>query len=145
MTRHIGQRGLDLIKSFEGCKLTAYVCPAGVLTIGYGSTGPHVKRGMTITQAEAERLLRDDLTRFEAAVEKATAGHATANQFDALVSFAFNVGIEALRTSTLLRKHNEGDYAGAKAQFGRWNKGGGRVLAGLTRRRSAEATLYGAA
>lgn len=145
MNRHIGHRGLDLIKSFEGKKLTAYVCPAGILTIGFGSTGPHVKKGMTITEAEAERLLCEDLERFEAAVEKHTRGHATDNQFDALVSFAFNVGTEALRTSTLLRKHMEGDYAGAAAQFGRWNKGGGRVLAGLTRRRAAEAALYAAA
>lgn len=145
MTRHIGHRGLDLIKSFEGKKLTAYVCPAGILTIGFGSTGPHVKKGMTITEAEAERLLCDDLERFEAAVEKHTRGHATDNQFDALVSFAFNVGTEALRTSTLLRKHMEGDYAGAAAQFARWNRGGGKVLAGLTRRRKAEAELYASA
>lgn len=145
MTRRIGQRGLDLIKSFEGKKLTAYVCPAGILTIGVGSTGPHVKKGMTITEAEAEALLREDLERFEAAVEKHTRGHATDNQFDALVSFAFNVGTEALRTSTLLRKHMEGDYAGAAAQFARWNRGGGKVLAGLTRRRAAEAALYASA
>jgi lysozyme len=144
MTRQIGHRGLDLIKQFEGCKLTAYVCPAGVLTIGYGSTGPHVKRGMTITEAGAENLLRDDLARFEAAVNR-HAPTTTQSQFDALTSFAFNCGIGALQSSTLLRKHNAGDYAGAQAQFARWNKGGGRVLAGLSRRRKAEAALYGAA
>lgn len=143
MPRHIGHRGLDLIKSFEGCKLTSYLCPANVWTIGYGSTGPTVKRGMTITQQEADRLLADDLTRFEHGVER-VAPHTTDNQFDALVSFAFNLGVRALEGSTLLRLHNARDHAGAKAQFGRWNKAGGRVLAGLTRRRAAEAALYGA-
>lgn len=145
MTRKIGPKGLALIKSFEGLALKAYLCPAGFLTIGYGSTGKHVKPGMAITEKEAEKLLVEDLARFEAAVEKHTRGHATDNQFDALVSFAFNVGTEALRTSTLLRKHMEGDHPGAQAQFARWNRGGGKVLAGLTRRRAAEAALYGAA
>lgn len=145
MTRKIGPKGLALIKSFEGLSLKAYLCPAKVWTIGYGSTGKHVKPGMAITEKEAEKLLLEDLSRFEAAVEKHTRGHATDNQFDALVSFAFNVGTEALRTSTLLRKHMEGDHAGAQAQFARWNKAAGRVLAGLTRRRKAEAALYGAA
>ncbi len=141
MTRMINQTGLALIKQYEGCKLTAYVCPAGVLTIGYGSTGKHVKPGMTITEAEAEKLLRDDLARFEEGVEK-FCPVATENQFAALVSFAFNVGIEALRTSTLRRLHNEGKYAEAAEQFKRWNKGGGRVLPGLVKRRAAEAQLY---
>jgi lysozyme len=145
LPRKIGARGLALIKEFEGCRLTSYLCPANVWTVGFGSTGPHVKRGMTITDKEAENLLARDLDRFEAAVDKATHGKATDNQFDALVSFAFNVGIGAMQSSTLIRKHNAGDYAGAQAQFARWNKGGGKVLAGLTRRRAAEAKLYGSA
>ncbi len=143
MTRTINKSGLDLVKSFEGCKLKAYVCPAGVLTIGYGSTGPHVKPGMTITQDQADDLLRSDLRRFEDYVDQ-HCKPATDNQFSALVSFCFNVGEGNLRTSTLRRLHKAGDYAGAQAQFARWNKGGGKVLAGLVRRRKAEAKLYGA-
>lgn len=140
--RTIGAKGLTLIKEFEGCVLTAYKDPVGILTIGYGSTGPHVTPGKQITAQQAEDLLREDLKRFEAAVNKHTGGVTTQDQFDALVAFSFNVGEEALRTSTLLRKHNEGEYAGAAEQFARWNKAGGRVLNGLTRRRAAEAKLY---
>lgn len=139
--RRIGAAGAAVIRKFEGCELRAYRCPAGVWTIGYGSTGPHVSPGMVITQQRAEALLHEDLARFEAAVDQATPG-ATQNQFDAMVSFAFNVGIGALMKSTLLRKHRAGDFAGARAEFARWNKAGGKVLAGLTRRRAAEAALY---
>lgn len=140
----IGAKGLALIKEFEGCELTAYKDPVGILTIGYGSTGPHVKPGMTITEAEAEALLKKDLARFESAVNKLTGGKVTQDQFDSLVAFAFNVGEGAggLKTSTLLREHNAGDFAEAAEQFKRWNRAGGRVLAGLTRRRAAEAALY---
>ena len=141
--RTTGPAGMALIRKFEGCKLTAYRCPAGVWTIGYGSTGPHVIPGLTITQARADALLRHDLTRFERAVNRA-APTATQNQFDALTAFAFNVGIRAFENSTLLRKHRAGDFAGARAQFARWNKAGGQVLYGLTRRRAAEAALYAA-
>lgn len=142
--RFINAAGLQLIKEFEGCKLTAYKCPADVWTIGYGSTGPHVKPGMTITQVQADELLRSDLRRFEDGVAS-LAKVATDNQYSALVSFAFNLGLEALKTSTLLRLHNEGKYADAQTQFARWNKAGGQVLSGLTRRRTAEAVLYGRA
>lgn len=144
MTRATNAAGIALIKSFEGCKLTAYLCPANVWTIGYGHTGPDVKRGLTITQDQADALLRADLRKFETGVARMTTG-ATDNQFAALVSLAYNVGLGALKSSTLLRIHNAGDAAGAKAQFSRWNKAGGRVLAGLTRRRAAEADLYGRA
>lgn len=144
MTRKIGQRGLALIKSFEGLALKAYKCPAGVWTIGYGSTGPHVVPGKAITEKEAEALLLEDLSRFEAAVD-AKCPKATQNQFDAMVSLAFNVGSAGFTRSTVARKHNAGDHAGAARAFGMWNKAGGKVLAGLTRRRAAEAALYGAA
>lgn len=140
--RRIGPKGLALIKSSEGLRLKAYRCPADVPTIGYGSTGPHVRMGMTITEAEAEALLRKDLARFEAGVVK-LAGPMTPGQFSALVSFAFNLGLGALGKSTLLKKHKAGDFAGAKAEFAKWNRAGGRVLAGLTKRRAAEAELYG--
>lgn len=139
--RAVNKAGLDLVKQFEGLKLKAYTCPAGVLTIGYGSTGAHVKPGMVITEAQAEDLLRSDLRRFEDFVA-ANCTPATDNQFSALVSFAFNVGEGALKDSTLRRMHMEGNHAGAADQFKRWNKGGGRELPGLTRRRAAEAQLY---
>jgi len=143
MTRRaINAAGLAIVKQFEGCKLKAYVCPAGVLTIGYGSTGPHVKAGMTITQDQAEELLRSDLRRFEDYVDQHCTP-STDNQFSALVSFCFNVGEGNLRTSTLRRMHKAGDYVGAQGQFERWNRGGGKVLAGLVKRRAAEAALYG--
>ena len=144
--RHINAAGLALLKEFEGCKLTAYPDPAtggDPWTIGYGSTGPHVKRGVTITQAEAERLLLADLDRFEQAVTRYVTVPLTQNQFDALVSFTYNCGQGSLQTSTLLRKLNAGDYAGAQGQFARWNRAGGKEMAGLTRRRAAEAELFG--
>lgn len=141
--RRINAAGLALIKQFEGLELKAYVDPVGALTIGYGSTGPHVKPGMVITEAEAEDLLRDDLARFEKAVAS-MCPVATDNQFAAMVSLAFNAGAGegGFKTSTLRRKHNEGDHMGAAAEFARWNKAGGRVLNGLVRRRAAEAQLY---
>jgi lysozyme len=142
MTRRaINKEGLELIKQFEGCKLTAYLCPAKVWTIGYGSTGSHVKPGMTITQAEAEELLRSDLRRFEDAVANA-APDATDNQFSAMVSLAFNIGISALLRSTVLRQHKAGNHDAAADAFAMWNKAGGKVLAGLVRRRAAEEALY---
>lgn len=137
----ISPRGIELVKQFEGCKLTAYVCPAGVLTIGYGSTGPHVKAGMKIDGAQANTLLLKDLERFEAGVNRLSKKH-TQGQFDALVSFAFNLGLGNLDKSTLLKLHNDGKHKEAADQFKRWNKAGGKVLAGLTRRREAEASLY---
>ena len=137
----ISRDGLALIKQYEGCRLEAYRCAAGVLTIGYGSTGSHVKEGMKITQPEADQLLSLDLVRFERAVIS-LANKPSQPQFDALVSFAFNLGEGALRSSTLLKLHNQGLYIDAANQFTRWNKAAGRVLLGLTRRREAEKKLY---
>ena len=139
--RAINKAGLELVNGFEGLRLKAYLCPANVWTIGYGSTGSHVREGLVITEAQAEELLRSDLRRFEDFVA-ANCSPATDNQFSALVSFAFNVGEGALKDSTLRRMHLEGDYAGAAEQFKRWNKAGGRELPGLVRRRAAEAQLY---
>lgn len=142
MTRRaINKEGLELIKSFEGLRLKSYRCSANVLTIGWGSTGPHVKEGMTITKDQAEELLRSDLRRFEDAVA-AVAPKATDNQFSAMVSLAFNIGIGALQRSTVLRRHLAGDHAGAADAFGMWNKAAGKTLPGLVRRRAAEAALY---
>jgi lysozyme len=141
MDMKTSQKGVDLIKSFEGLRNKAYVCPAGVLTIGYGSTGPHVKTGMWISDEQAEALLRKDLARFERTVAQ-VANSPTQPQFDALVSFAFNVGTGALKSSTLLKRHNAGDIEGAANQFLRWVKAGRTTLPGLVRRRAAERKLY---
>lgn len=137
----ISKAGLDLIKQFEGLYLKAYRCPAGVPTIGYGHTAG-VAMGQTITQQQADDYLRRDVRQFERAVARLVTVPLTQGQFDALVSFAFNLGEGALAQSTLLRLLNAGDYAGAAAQFERWNKAGGRVLPGLVRRRAAERALF---
>ena len=137
----ISKAGLDLIKQFEGLYLKAYRCPAGVPTIGYGHTAG-VAMGQTITQQQADDYLRRDVRQFERAVARLVTVPLTQGQFDALVSFAFNLGEGALAQSTLLRLLNAGDYAGAAAQFDRWNKAGGRVLPGLVRRRAAERALF---
>lgn len=142
--RKIGSKGLALIKEFEGLRLDAYPDPATggePWTIGVGHTGG-VKKGDRITEAEADALLKRDVERFEKAVN-ASAPNTTQNQFDALVSLAFNVGEGNLKSSTLLKMHNVNDFAGAQGQFVRWNKAAGKVMAGLTRRREAEAKLYG--
>lgn len=145
MTRRtINAEGLALVKRAEGCKLKAYICPAGKLTIGYGSTGAHVKPGMVITQAQADELLRSDLRRFEDWVAEHCAP-ATDNQFSALVSFAFNLGNRALEESTLRKLHLQRKYDMAQAQFHKWVFAGGKKLPGLIKRRAAEAELYGKA
>ena len=138
---HTSQKGLDLIKSSEGLRLSAYKCPADVWTIGYGTTAG-VKPGQTITKERAEELLRDDARRFEGYVDRLVKVPLTQGQFDALVSFTYNLGPGALEKSTLLRLLNAGDYAGAASQFGRWINAGGKPLAGLVRRRAAERALF---
>jgi len=137
----ISQKGLDLIKSFEGLRLEPYYCSSHVLTIGYGSTGPHVKEGMKITKEEAEDLLRKDVARFEEGVSRLIKIQLTQSQFDALVSFAFNCGTGALEESTLRRRLNAGEDPNtvAKEELKRWTNGG---LAGLVRRRKAETDLF---
>jgi lysozyme len=139
--RRINAAGLQILKDSEGLRLTAYRDPVGVLTIGYGSTGPHVTPGLTITEAQAENLLREDLSRFEKWVAE-NCSPATDNQFSALVSFAFNLGENALKDSSLRRKHMEGDYVGAASEFGKWINAGGHPLPGLVKRRAKEAQLY---
>lgn len=138
------ERGIDLIKEFEGLYLNAYLCPAKVWTIGYGHTRTAMP-GQSISEARARELLREDLAEFERAVGNQVVAPLNQNQFDALVSFAFNLGAGNLARSTLLRRVNMRDYAGAAGEFARWNKAGGKVLNGLTRRRAAEAALFSAA
>ncbi|HBM9904053.1 MULTISPECIES: lysozyme [unclassified Enterobacter] len=138
--------GLALIKQFEGCKLTAYQDSVGVWTIGYGWTQPvdgkPIRAGMTIKQETAERLLKTGLVSYESDVSRLVKVDLTQGQFDALVSFTYNLGARSLSTSTLLRKLNASDYAGAADEFLRWNKAGGKVLNGLARRREAERALF---
>lgn len=134
--------GIALIREFEGCKLTAYQDSVEVWTIGVGHTGPDVFRGRTITEKEADELLRKDLAAAERCVNMSVFVPLTQGEFDSLVSFVFNLGCGNLRGSTLLRKLNDGDYDGAEAEFPKWDKAGGRVLAGLTRRRKAEQDLF---
>lgn len=138
---HTSQKGLDLIKSFEGLRLSAYKCPADAWTIGYGTTAG-VKEGQTITKELAENLLREDVGRFEQQVLRLVKAPLSQGQFDALVSFTYNLGAGNLSSSTLLRLLNAGLYDDAALQFQRWNKAGGKVLAGLVRRRAAERALF---
>lgn len=146
MKNSISKVGIDLIKSFEGCYLNAYKCPAGVWTIGWGTTEPidGVKphEGMVITQKQADELLIKNLKSYENAVNEYVTYSINQNQFDALVSFAYNCGNGALKTSTLLKKLNAGDVHGAANEFLRWNKANGKVLNGLTRRRETERKLF---
>lgn len=144
----IGQNGLDLIKKKEGLALKPYICPAGIPTIGYGNTyypdGRKVTMNdPTITEQEAENLLKHVLENFENGVNRYVQKPITQNQFDALVSFAYNLGLGALRESTLLKRvNNNPNDADIAFQFSRWNKADGRALAGLTLRRKEEADLY---
>lgn len=140
--KHISPSGLDLIRNAEGTVYHAYKDSVGVWTIGTGHTGPDVREGMMIDKAQAEALLRSDLDRFEKGVSR-LAPVTTQGQFEALVSFAFNLGLAALAGSTLLKLHNAGDYAAAAGEFAKWDKAGGHVLQGLAKRRAAESARYG--
>ncbi|SNR95578.1 lysozyme [Humidesulfovibrio mexicanus] len=143
--RRTNAQGVHIIKSSEALRLKAYRCPAGKWTIGYGDTGPTVRPGLTITEAEAEeRLARRLAFEFEPGVEQLLAVSVTGNQFSALVSFAYNCGLgeDGLAGSTLLRKLNAGDYDGAADEFPRWTRSKGRVQPGLVTRRAAERELF---
>jgi len=134
--------GIDLIKHFEGCELEAYKCPAGVWTIGYGHI-KGVQEGDVITEQQADDMLVEELEEYENYIHNLVSCPLNQNQFDALVSWVYNLGSSNLQASTLLKVLNAGDYAGVPAQMLRWNKAGGKVLEGLTRRRQAEADLFG--
>ena len=136
------QACVDLVKEFEGFRANAYLCPAGVATIGFGTT-ENVKLGDTVTEQEAEELLMNDLTEASAAIDDLVDVPINQQQFDALTSLIYNIGREAFRNSTLLRLLNGGKGVHeVGTQFLRWNKAGGKVLAGLSRRRAAEAVLF---
>ena len=134
--------GFALTRSFEGLRLTAYQDSVDVWTIGYGHTGSEVHRGQFISETEAETLLRSDLSSAVRAVRKAIEVDLAQHQFDALVDFCFNLGRGSFLGSSLLRYVNQGEFDNATAQFGLWVHAGGKVLAGLVRRRAAEAALF---
>ncbi|MGU3577269.1 lysozyme [Brucellaceae bacterium C25G] len=144
MTRRINAAGLSLIQQWEGLKLTAYKDVAGIWTIGYGHTSaagaPQVKQGMQITKAEASRILRSDLAKFEKRVSDLVKVPLSDNQYAVIVSFDFNTG--ALHKSTLLKKLNKGDYNAVPAELAKWVNAGGKRVQGLVNRRAAEAGLW---
>ena len=154
MTMRTSVGGLSIIKEFEGLRLSAYRCPAGIMTIGYGHTSaagdPKVTSGLVISRDDAERILRNDLGQYEDAVRKYVKVELTQNQFDALVSFAYNVGVGSMILneppgfirSTLLKKINAKRFGEVPSEFMKWTKGGGKELPGLVRRRRAEAKLW---
>ena len=135
------EAGVNLIKTFEGCRTTAYRCSAGVWTIGYGHT-TDVKEGMTITQHQCDVMLEVDIEQYENYVNDYVVVSLTQNQFDALVSWVYNLGPTNFRKSTMLKVLNDGNYNEVPYQMKRWNKAGGKVLKGLVIRREAEAELF---
>lgn len=138
----INKAGLELIKRFEGCRLTTYLCAAGVPTIGWGHT-VDVKLGQKITQHQADVMLQSDLEIYEEGVEKLLKGTpVNENQFSALVSLSYNIGLANLANSTLLKLLRRGDVAGAAGQFERWALAKGVRLEGLAKRRKAERSLF---
>jgi len=141
------QRCIDLIHNFEGFRESPYLCPAGVPTIGYGSTryadGTPVKLGdNAITRAKADEIMRETLREYEEAVSRYVTVEINQNMADALIDFCYNAGAQNLRKSTLLRRLNEGDYDAAVSEFDRWVYADGRILPGLVRRRMAEKILF---
>jgi lysozyme len=147
VSRPINSKGIDLVKQFEGLRTTAYTCPAGIWTIGYGHTGG-VSKGQTVTAVEAEDLLQNDLAKAGDQVQQMVRVSLHDNQYAALCSFVFNAGAASLKASTLLKRLNGGDYDGVPSELAKWVKatdpktGAKITLAGLVRRRSAEGQLW---
>lgn len=148
---HLTEAGARLIQHFEGClkphqgKYRAYTCPAGVTTIGWGAThhgGHDITKDTVWTKEQCDAAFMQDMQEFEASVRRLVKVHLLPWQFDALVSFTFNVGSGNLSKSTLLKKVNALDFAGAAQEFKKWNKANGKALPGLTRRRASEALLF---
>ena len=142
----IPKQAIELIKKYEGFSSKAYLCPANVWTIGYGTTrvdGKPVTSGMTCTEQQAEEYLKNDLQVFAKAINRLVKVPLTDNQFSALLSFTYNLGVGALEKSTLLKKLNEGSYGAAQAEFLKWIRAGGKILPGLVCRRGEEAELFG--
>jgi lysozyme len=138
---NISQEGISLIKKFEGCELEAYKCAAGVWTIGYGHT-KDVKEGDSILKEDAESMLMHELQKYCNDVNIAVKVDLKQNEFDALVSWTYNLGLTNLNSSTMLKVLNEGKHNEVPAQIKRWNKASGQVKQGLVRRREAEALMF---
>ena len=138
---HISEKGLNLIKKFEGLRLKAYKCPAGKLTIGYGHTN-NVRPDDVITEAQATELLIRDVLDVEGVINRLVTKTLNQGQFDACISFIFNLGAGNFQRSTLLRKINQGDFVGASREFSRWIYAGGKILNGLKKRREEEKQLF---
>lgn len=138
----INEEGLELIKSFEGLRLKAYRDQVGVWTIGYGHTGPEVTQGYTVTEDEANSLFEADIEKFESGVVDLVLPLLNSNQFSALVSFAYNLGIGSLKRSTLLELVNESEFEAASREFLKWSHAGSKVDLGLVKRRKAERDLF---
>ena len=137
----ISQEGIELIKKFEGCRTESYRCSANVPTIGYGHTAG-VKDGDICTKEEAESLLASDLEEFEGYVDKYVEVDLTQSQRNAIIAWTFNLGPRSLKSSTMLKELNAGNYEKVPSEMKRWNKAGGKVLDGLIRRREAESLLF---
>lgn len=145
MTMQVSPAGVALTRSMEGCALTAYPDPASggaPFTCGFGHTGPDVKPGMTITQAQADAWLEYDLARAAQVVNSLVHVYLNQNQFDALCDFVLNVGAGNFRSSTLLRLLSAGNFAAAADQFARWTQAAGKTMPGLVKRRAAERALF---
>lgn len=138
----VSEKGLNIIKESESLQLKAYKCPAGILTIGYGHTGPDVLPGMTINQVAADVYLKLDCAVAEHAINRLVKIPLNQNQFDALVSLVFNIGTGAFQRSTLLKRINEGDFGAASDEFLKWTKSKGKELPGLVIRRNKERNLF---
>ncbi|MEG0341988.1 MAG: lysozyme [Acinetobacter sp.] len=143
---HVNSSGIDLICNFEGKRLVAYDDGVGVWTIGFGTTiypnGIKVKKGDVCTEAQAKAYMAHDLKKFELTVNNAVTVPLNQNQFDALVSLAYNIGTNAFKNSTLVKKLNAGDYRGAATQFDAWINAGGKRMQGLVNRRAKEKALF---
>lgn len=135
------QKGISTLIEFEGFRAEAYLCPAGVATVGFGFT-KNVRLGDKMTRSEAAERLKRELVEYEQGVLLACTNPPNENEFSAMVCFAFNVGVAGFKKSSVLKAHNRGDKQAAARAFGLWNKAGGKTLPGLTRRRMAEAALY---
>jgi lysozyme len=143
MSRIVNAAALAIIKGAEGCRLHAYLCPAGIATIGYGHTGPEVHLGLVWTQAQADAALQQDVAVFADGITHAVGTEPTSgNMFGAMTSLAYNIGLHNFRSSSVLRFHLQGLHHEAAQAFNAWNKGGGRALPGLVARRAAESALY---
>ena len=141
-TRKITQDGLDFIQDVEGCKLYAYLDTGGVWTIGVGHTGPEVVKGLTCSMEQALQWLKEDSEEAQEAIRQSVEGLLTQNQFNALVSFVFNVGVSAFSKSTMLKFINKGDFDGAAKEFTKWNKDNGKEVLGLSKRRILEQSVF---